>query len=428
MVDAALNFCVPKHIGSRYFLDSLLVGGHTDHIREVAEPVPGEPTVFPLLWWSPRAEKSKDYCYLDLFSPQALACLQEGNGVLLFDGSPEGGMAVKEYIELLHKKLDELRISPRKVVFLTQNIAYRDAYQNWLQKSGLRHGMVIEEYHYWLRQMSLYVRDTMIPSGEFASRRAKVLDATRRHADRRKHFLSLNFTPRTHRLALMLYLLRENLMDKGLVSFPAMASRKMNMADQTAERLRAVPFPNVKGLVECLPALYEKLPLHLDAGVSDKPPILDSGQDWYYEQTRFSVVTETDIKAFGGGPLNAQSRRFTEKSFKPMLGLHPFLVIGVPMTLAAIRRYGFQTFAPFIDETYDTVDNDKKRTELVLCEIHRLCALSDAEINAFYDQLLPILLFNYDRFAGDIQKYFFNVVEKPLLMKLRDLAHQPLDL
>ena len=51
----------------------------------------------------------------------------------------------------------------------------------------------------------------------------------------------------------------------------------------------------------------------------------------------------------------------SEKILKPLLNLHPFIVMSTPHTLKKITELGFKTFGRFIDESYDDEENPQKR-------------------------------------------------------------------
>ena len=82
--------------------------------------------------------------------------------------------------------------------------------------------------------------------------------------------------------------------------------------------------------------------------------------DWITD-TYFSIVTET-----GTGYNQPQ---VTEKIYKLMFFCHPFIVVGPRGHLAALRRYGFKTFPELFDESYDTMDDDFKKTKFICDQI-----------------------------------------------------------
>jgi len=66
----------------------------------------------------------------------------------------------------------------------------------------------------------------------------------------------------------------------------------------------------------------------------------------------------------------------TEKTFKPILNLQPFIIIGNPGSLSLLRNLGYKTFADVIKEDYDTLYNHKDRMSQLLKTSFDLCNLS----------------------------------------------------
>jgi hypothetical protein len=73
--------------------------------------------------------------------------------------------------------------------------------------------------------------------------------------------------------------------------------------------------------------------------------------DWY-NQTHFSVVVETSM--------NNNFIFLTEKSMKPLMYKHPFMILGCNNSLAFLKSAGFQTFENLFDETYDSLSSGER--------------------------------------------------------------------
>ena len=118
------------------------------------------------------------------------------------------------------------------------------------------------------------------------------------------------------------------------------------------------------------------------------------------EQTYFNIVTETVF--FDSGEQNTVGQRttdmggltFTEKTFKPMLLEHPFILVARPGSLQLLRNYGFQTFGDYWDESYDTITDHVKRIEAIMNLISDLCAKTNSEMDALIAQMQPVLAHN----------------------------------
>lgn len=81
-----------------------------------------------------------------------------------------------------------------------------------------------------------------------------------------------------------------------------------------------------------------------------------------YENSFLSIVGETIFyqnDEFKSGYLS-------EKIWKPIGHSHPFVVLAPSNTLKYLKDLGFKTFSPFIDESYDEIDDENLRLNKVL--------------------------------------------------------------
>lgn len=83
----------------------------------------------------------------------------------------------------------------------------------------------------------------------------------------------------------------------------------------------------------------------------------------WYESTLFSLVAESNLTS----PVF-----MSEKTFKPIAFEQPFVVWGSLGTLEYLRTSGFETFDHVIDETYDTVVNNKQRLDSLIAAVDKL--------------------------------------------------------
>jgi hypothetical protein len=138
---------------------------------------------------------------------------------------------------------------------------------------------------------------------------------------------------------------------------------------------------NVDWAMNNTPIIYDELfpnrvfDFELIVGASRKP----------YADYFIEIVAETDILT---------TDWITEKTVKNLYIGKPFIVFGAPKTLIKIKSFGFQTFSPWIDESYDLIDNIHLRLEAIKKEIDRLSSYSLEELHQIQQQLLPILEHN----------------------------------
>lgn len=95
----------------------------------------------------------------------------------------------------------------------------------------------------------------------------------------------------------------------------------------------------------------------------------------------------------------------SETQFKPIIGLRPFLINGNVRTYQWLEDNGFRTFNRY----FDGIDfTDEHQVHESLCQaIQYLTTLSKNNILELYNQMLPDLMYNRDRFFefADEQQY-----------------------
>ena len=154
------------------------------------------------------------------------------------------------------------------------------------------------------------------------------------------------------------------------------------------------------------------LPINLNVDETiDSPTMIYNGDLTYHNNSYFSLVTET---MFYQDHWIKECSMLTEKIFRPIMLQHPFVVLGNCGLLAELQNLGYKTFSPFIDETYDTIQNDDDRFAAVVQETERLCAFTNEQWIEWQTSIKEIVEFNkihYNlvtdhRITKNIEQYF----------------------
>jgi hypothetical protein len=112
----------------------------------------------------------------------------------------------------------------------------------------------------------------------------------------------------------------------------------------------------------------------------------------------------------------------TEKTFKPIKYGQPFVIIGCAGSLEALRALGYRTFDHVIDNSYDSIHDNRGRWAAIQNTI--------AKINNEFDRLtwfrrcLPDILHNQQLFASRGQLPLNNLI-KHMETKCLELAATP---
>jgi len=109
-----------------------------------------------------------------------------------------------------------------------------------------------------------------------------------------------------------------------------------------------------------------------------------------YQSTQIEVVLET---LFDDNRLH-----LTEKSLRPIACGQPFILAATYGSLDYLKSYGFETFAPWIDETYDTIQNPIQRLKAIAQEMKRISKLNLDEKHRLFKQLQSIAKRNKEKF------------------------------
>lgn len=297
---------------------------------------------------------------------------------------------VHNIIDQVKKHTDDI-----KFFFLTGCVNGVDEYLNRTQIMGTEPKLTILPSRYF---------ESGFPEGVFKF----TSDEYDNRSLRTKKFLSFNRMPRKHRSRLLDFILENNLLDQSYVSFG-------NYGDVWDQQHFLQSIPNGHDHIK---QNLHLLPLNLNATKERWNPAdirLDDAE--YFNNSYFSVVAETayyQTNVYGHRTETEKDIFPSEKIFKPIAMLHPFILLGRPYFLQSLRDCGFRTFHPYIDETYDTVEDDEERMRLVFSEIKRLSEFSDDKYIEFMSQIKDIvehnkrhLRTNNDyRVIKDVLKYF----------------------
>ena len=91
---------------------------------------------------------------------------------------------------------------------------------------------------------------------------------------------------------------------------------------------------------------------------------------------------------------------YSEKTYKPIMQRKPFIMLGQHRSLETLREFGFKTFHPYIDESYDKISDTDLRMRAVADEILRLNNLSKPEFYKLTGSLQDICEHNFHVIAS----------------------------
>ena len=303
--------------------------------------------------------------------------LNSGKSIIVFDNQHE--TFTQEEISIVYEVLPKANIDPSKVYYLTCSL---DA--DKLHKE-------LCEQNEWENPINIVI----LPSFELVS--AGRYNRTDHNVPyvigkREKKFLCFNRMPHQHRICLLALMHKRGLIDAGYYSY----YDTINTYVDDTIKYAVSQTPDIKDeIVLSLMDVRDKLPFRLTLDEEANNPNCLTEQDAeLFRNSYFSIVPET---YFFNDPRNdLGSTFFTEKTFNAIMMKHPFILLNRPHSLKCLRDYGYKTFHPYIDETYDTLDEHQDRLVAIVNEIERLVNMSDNEFIEWQHNIAEIVEHNYN--------------------------------
>ena len=336
-----------------------------------------------------------EFC-LNKISKPALNEISNGNGKLLINYVCDGGTAFKvQNFEKFIKFTRDNNIPDEKVYFVFADFKLKDnlkqlgvdykvidySYNMIGKAQEFNNTLTNPNYSYWgegsyepqfgtIKTKS----STVVNSNEF-------LESI---GTDKKDFLLLNRHWKLHRLLLLSQLHRMGF-EKSLVSWDKQFSFQLNepqflMHDDNTEFIK----------------LITETSSLLDIGDLTKIAGFGFENKDIYLKTYLSIVTES---IFFQEHTDFPSGYLSEKVWKPIGHCQPFILAGPSKSLEHIReRFGYKTFHPYIDESYDNEDDDLKRLQMIQIEIAKFANKTKEEKDQFLNDVKEICLYNQNLF------------------------------
>ena len=223
-------------------------------------------------------------------------------------------------------------------------------------------------------------------------------------------YCSHNNNIKDHRVELLLFLIKHQLLDDGITTwFAGGEPREQGVDDLDFTKFDSVGY----GVVDYSKEYGKKV---VDFANNHVPSSYDLKEDGFFDgltllnpiphfNSYFNIITEC---SWGPGIDNndLQKITITEKVWKPIVTFQPFILISMKNSLKKLKEWGFKTFDGFIDESYDELDTYEERKKVINKEIIRLCNMSRKELDDWYWSMEDILQHNADNLVKFTDKEY----------------------
>lgn len=190
-------------------------------------------------------------------------------------------------------------------------------------------------------------------------------------------YLNYNRKPKTHRLNLVDSLRDNNLLCLGYVTFQKGYYQTLDETTGNTEQ----DFHEIK--VQNEPTNYIK---EKDIQHSRPEDVCSLGNLEIWNNSYLNVVSETEFY---------DQYHLSEKTWKPIIGLRPFVLNSNPTVSKVLEKLGFYTPAML----FKRQDLDNCDVESIVSLVNELKNLNDTQIYNLYQEQFPMLQHNYKRFT-----------------------------
>jgi hypothetical protein len=304
---------------------------------------------------------------------------------LIFDFSAEGTPR-HSWFPPIHRMIKKYKIKSSNVYFISMDMKLGENYDIWSEKLNLPKINIIG-----LNYFVEYATHWVLKKKKFPIEDFKV------DKIREKKFTCLNGAYRENRIIIVSELFRNGLENDGYISCIGNYGEPPRDIRNSAEVDKDLTF---KDLIKYyMDSVYPKLPIVIDMEKDMEliePYIGHSYVHEMYTNSYFNIVTETSYN-FDTAAIIGNSIFLTEKTYRAIFGMQPFIVVSNPGFLKFLKSIGFKTFPEFFDESYDEIENPIERMNTIVNEIKKICSLSLEELHDRYYNIFDKLEHNRNR-------------------------------
>jgi len=299
--------------------------------------------------------------------------INKGNCKILLDDSLEG------HNHIWQDLLKKFNVEKHQLIFLSGRI-------NIDQVQDIN-GLYINT---WEKQVMCLPLENDIRYKQFSNKQIDMIE----NKVNRKYYCSMYIRrPKFHRVVLLIYLHQRKLLENMLWSFGATCEGRKLSSNKYISFFDAEYKNSIEEVMSwgnCLPEIAEwEVDLNYNLANINQIDLIHPLNSYYH------MVSETcshEAKNMGGP--NTRNCFFSEKTFKPMATMQPFVMHGDYLSIQNLKTMGYKTFDKWIDHSYDSIVDFKSRTYTLGEEIYRLNNISYETWSEMLYEMKEDLIYN----------------------------------
>ena len=299
-------------------------------------------------------------------------------GYILLECGPEAWV-LPDQLYAIHQYFNTAKVPLDKIIYLTGCMNVSEIYSKWCTENDIGETRInlipypLARYH-MANILNLHEHIEPVYDSE------TIPD---------KLFLCWNRRFRPHRTILLMALEKLGLVDRSYYSMGEVDPEFKSHSFKDALPID-LNNDNHYGLANIdMDNVLKKLPLVIDGEneIQEMCTNFTGKAKTIYENSIVSIVTETNW--------DLPYVTATEKTFKPFVEKHPFILVGVNGALKSMHELGFKTFSEFWDESYDEIEDFNQRLVKIIELCKEIGSWDNEKILDFKRRVKPIIEHNY---------------------------------
>lgn len=214
-------------------------------------------------------------------------------------------------------------------------------------------------------------------------------------------FLSFNHLVKTHRsyrINQLARLIEAGILNRGTVSFHGTHEDCFGEVSDTNTQLSIASQNLIKKHINS----------NIQLPIKPDKDIIDGSASAHFGHREYKLWQNSFVHLVNETVFYEPKLHLTEKTFKPIVALRPFILVASPGNLAYLKSYGFKTFSDWWEEGYDDIQDHDSRLNAIIQIVTNLCNRPFKEIQEMLRDMQTVLQHNKKHFFGDFRKIIVN--------------------
>lgn len=323
--------------------------------------------------------------------------IKKGKGIILFIFVNEGNFYELNHFTFFSEWSRRLKLKKSNIFFVSSNLNINIPFEKYLAEGKILDNITYRGINYFESVMWNLPNIDRTHKPSINQARTQILKNLdyKNTVNKQYYFNSLNRQPRIERVFLTTLLKSfENISSLCSVSLGPQSIRpdSYKLEELPIDESVITDKNDLKALKDFVSSSYNTLK-ELGYTLDNKDLSLSNSDNLnysFYNNSYVSIVVETEI--------DDRIMFFSEKTFKPIMCYHPFILLGSKHSLKTLKKLGYKSFSKWWDESYDNYDNIYDRIYNAFKEVKKICLLDRSILSDMMKDMESTLEYNANHY------------------------------